>query len=152
MCTLFLYCTSTSIVQAMKVKIIKCLTAKVWHGLQYIVHTVCIFVLEAESKEKPGVWDPMLEWLYVTSPYVHSRVDYNTFTMGGQPHARVGFIAQSGTLDLASEHVYSSHATLPFLTPLPRHPRGQHSPSGNTCAYAVLVHISVQLFLREPKA
>ncbi len=30
---------------------------------------------EAESKEKPGVWDPMPE-LTLTSPYVDSRVDY----------------------------------------------------------------------------
>ena len=36
---------------------------------------------EAEFKEKHGVWDPMPE-LTITSPYVHSRVDSNTFTMG----------------------------------------------------------------------
>jgi hypothetical protein len=36
---------------------------------------------EAESKEKHGVWDPMPEST-VTSPYVHARVDSNTFTMG----------------------------------------------------------------------
>ncbi len=36
---------------------------------------------DAESKEKPGVWDPMPE-LTVTLPYnVYSRVDSNTFTM-----------------------------------------------------------------------
>ena len=35
----------------------------------------------AESKQKRGVWDPMPE-LSITSPYVHSRVDSNTFTMG----------------------------------------------------------------------
>ncbi len=35
---------------------------------------------EAESKEKHGVWDPMPE-LTKTCPYVHSRVDSNTFTM-----------------------------------------------------------------------
>ncbi len=34
---------------------------------------------EAEFKEKHSVWDPMPE---LTSPYVHSRVDSNTFTMG----------------------------------------------------------------------
>jgi hypothetical protein len=40
---------------------------------------------EAESREKQCVWDP-------ASPYVHSRVDSNTFTMGiGQPYARVNF-------------------------------------------------------------
>jgi hypothetical protein len=36
---------------------------------------------EAEFKEKRGLWDPMPE-LTITSPYVHSRVDSNTFTMG----------------------------------------------------------------------
>jgi hypothetical protein len=47
--------------------------------------------------------------LTVTSPYVHSRVVSNTCTMGNplpesrpQPHARVDFIPQSGTLDLTS--------------------------------------------------
>jgi hypothetical protein len=38
---------------------------------------------EAKSKEKPCVWNPMLE-LSITSPYVHFRVGYN-----GQPYARV---------------------------------------------------------------
>ncbi len=42
---------------------------------------------EAESKEKHGVWDPMQE-LTIISPYVHSRVDSNTFAMGGQLYAR----------------------------------------------------------------
>jgi hypothetical protein len=36
---------------------------------------------EAESKEKHSVWDPVPE-LTITSPYVHSRIDSNTFTMG----------------------------------------------------------------------
>jgi hypothetical protein len=36
---------------------------------------------EAESKEKHGIWDPMPE-LTITSPYVHSRIDSNTFAMG----------------------------------------------------------------------
>ena len=36
---------------------------------------------EAESKEKHGVWDPMPE-LTIISPYVNSRIDSNTFTMG----------------------------------------------------------------------
>ncbi len=40
---------------------------------------------EADSKEKHGVWDSMPE-LTISSPYVHSRVDSNTFTMGlGNP-------------------------------------------------------------------
>jgi hypothetical protein len=45
--------------------------------------------------------------LTITSPYVLlSRVDSNTFIMGiGQPYARVDFIPQLGTLDLASVHV-----------------------------------------------
>jgi hypothetical protein len=34
---------------------------------------------EAEFKEKHGVWDPVSE-LSITSPYVHSRVESNTFT------------------------------------------------------------------------
>ena len=38
---------------------------------------------EAESKEKHGVWDSMPE-LIKTLPYVHSRVDANTFTMGNR--------------------------------------------------------------------
>jgi hypothetical protein len=37
--------------------------------------------MHAESKEKRGVWDPMPE-LTIISPYVHSRVDSKTFTMG----------------------------------------------------------------------
>jgi hypothetical protein len=41
---------------------------------------------EAKSKEKLCVWNLMLE-LTITSPYVHFRVDSNTFTMG-QPYAR----------------------------------------------------------------
>jgi hypothetical protein len=36
---------------------------------------------EAESKEKHEVLDPMPE-LTIASPYVHSRVDSNTFIMG----------------------------------------------------------------------
>ena len=36
---------------------------------------------EAVSKEKHGEWDPMPEFS-ITSPYVHSKVDSNTFTMG----------------------------------------------------------------------
>ncbi len=36
---------------------------------------------EAESKEKHGVWDPMLE-MTIISHHVHSRVDSNKFTTG----------------------------------------------------------------------
>jgi hypothetical protein len=65
---------------------------------------------EAESKEKHGVLDPMPEFT-IASPYVHSRVNSNTFTMGiGQPYARVNLnpvpkstlSPQSGSLDLPS--------------------------------------------------
>ncbi len=59
----------------------------------------------AESKEKHGAWNPMPE-LTKTSPYVHSRVDSNTFTMGNPiPESTLTlcqsrlFIPQSGTLD-----------------------------------------------------
>jgi hypothetical protein len=40
-------------------------------------------IKEAESKEKYGVWDPIYAGVdYITSPYVHSRVDSMTyFTM-----------------------------------------------------------------------
>jgi hypothetical protein len=62
------------------------------------------FEAEAESKEKHGVWDPYAgAELTITSPYVHSRVDYKTFTHTldiGQPYARVDFIPQSGTFDM----------------------------------------------------
>ncbi len=43
--------------------------------------TISTCTPEVESKEKHGVWDPMPD-LTITSPYVHSRVDSNTFTMG----------------------------------------------------------------------
>jgi hypothetical protein len=63
---------------------------------------------ETESKEKHCEWDPMRE-LTITSPYVHSRVDSSTFTMATlcqsrpyPPYAKVDFIPQSETLDLAS--------------------------------------------------
>jgi hypothetical protein len=57
------------------------------------------------QRKKNGVWEPMPE-LTITSPYVHSIVDSNTFTMGNPkstPYARVDFIPQSGTLDLTSD-------------------------------------------------
>jgi hypothetical protein len=52
-----------------------------------------------------------VDYKSITSPYVYSRVDSNTFTMGtGQPYARVDLnpmpeltLSQSGTLDLASK-------------------------------------------------
>jgi hypothetical protein len=55
---------------------------------------------EAESKEKHVVWDPMPE-LTITSPYVHSRVDSNTFTMANSmPESTLS--PQSGTLNFES--------------------------------------------------
>jgi hypothetical protein len=39
-----------------------------------------LWAAEAESKEKHGVWDPMPE-LTISSTYVYSRLDSNTFTM-----------------------------------------------------------------------
>jgi hypothetical protein len=61
------------------------------------------FKTEAESKEKHGVWDPMLE-LTITSPYVHSKSRlqhiYSCLVHWGQPYARVDFIPQSGTFDM----------------------------------------------------
>ncbi len=36
---------------------------------------------EAKSKEKHGVWDPVPEFTIISS-YVHSRADFNTYTMG----------------------------------------------------------------------
>ncbi len=45
--------------------------------------------LNIRIEAKPGVlWDPMPK-LTITSPYVYSRVDSNTFTMGG--YTRVDF-------------------------------------------------------------
>jgi hypothetical protein len=63
-------------------------------------------ISEAESKEKHGVWDPMPE-LTITSPYVHSRVDSNTFTMGNPARVDINpmpeslYLSQSETLGSA---------------------------------------------------
>ncbi len=68
----------------------------------------------AESKEKHGVLDLMPE-LATNSPYVHSKVDSSTLKMGNpMPEStltRVDFIPQSGTLDLASEHLLKTDCT-----------------------------------------
>jgi hypothetical protein len=50
-------------------------------------------VSEAESKGKHGVLDPMPE-LTITSPYVHSRVDSNTFTMDNPLPESTLFLSQ----------------------------------------------------------
>ncbi len=50
--------------------------------------------LELRPNPKKNTW--------CMEPYVHSRVDSNTFTMGGQPYAIVDFIPQSGTFDFVS--------------------------------------------------
>ena len=54
---------------------------------------------EAESKEKHGVWDPMSGVDYIlTLCLLQSRLQH---IYHGQPYARVDFISQSGTFDLA---------------------------------------------------
>ncbi len=57
--------------------------------------------IEAESKEKHGIWDPMPELTFdnLTLCSLQSRLQH---IYHGQPYARVDFIPQSGTLDLAS--------------------------------------------------
>ncbi len=44
--------------------------------------------LRPNPKKNMVIWDPRQK-LTIASPYVHSRVDTNTFTMGNQPCARV---------------------------------------------------------------
>jgi hypothetical protein len=64
----------------------------------------------------------------LSSPYVHSRVDSNTFTMGNPmsestlTYARDDFIPQSGALDLVSgsankspTYTYCRHSTVCML-------------------------------------
>jgi hypothetical protein len=68
---------------------------------------------EAESEDKHGVWDwdPVPE-LTITLAYIHSRIDYSTFTMGNlnlMPES-IDFILQSGTLDLAYGFTFSPHS------------------------------------------
>ncbi len=78
--------------------------------------------LEAESKEKHGVWDPNP----ITSPYVHSRVDSNTFTIGNPMpdstltlcQSRVDFIPQSGLKTPHSAEVVSGRASIPLRSSL----------------------------------
>jgi hypothetical protein len=48
----------------------------------------------AESK-KHGVWDHYMPELTINSPYVHSRVDYNTFTMGNRMPESTLILCQS---------------------------------------------------------
>ncbi len=66
----------------------------------FFTYGISVLLSEAKFEEKHRVWDPMPE-LTITSPYVHSRVDSNTFIMGGQPYTRVDIshdsIPQSGT-------------------------------------------------------
>ncbi len=67
---------------------------------------------KAESKEKHGVEDPMPD-LTITSLYVHSRVDSNTFTMGNPiPEwtftlSRVDFFPPVRGLGLASVYLFT---------------------------------------------
>jgi hypothetical protein len=57
---------------------------------------------EAESKEKHGVWDPMPELLEPHLMCTPESAPTHLPWPRGQPYARVDFIPQSGTLDLAS--------------------------------------------------
>jgi hypothetical protein len=57
------------------------LSFKISRGNYSPANTPTDFLAEAKSKEKHGVWEPMPE-LTITSPYVYSSVDSNTFTMG----------------------------------------------------------------------
>ncbi len=79
---------------------------------------------EAESKEKHGVWDPMPE-LTITSPYVHSRVDSNTFTIGNPMPESTLTLCQSQlyspvrAFDLASvQYCMSASTVQTFLVPM----------------------------------
>ncbi len=69
---------------------------------------VCVFYYplpctEAEFKEKHGVWDPMPE----STP---TRLPWATLCQSRpSPYARLDFIPQSGTLDLASVYTYSMY-------------------------------------------
>ncbi len=85
----------------------------------YSMCFVCILVPEAESKEN-----------MVYGTLCQSRLQH---IYHGMPYARVDFIPQSGTLDLASEHVYSSHATLPFSPP--------PTKEGNILPQATIAHM-----------
>jgi hypothetical protein len=63
-------------------------------------------MFEAKSKEKHSVWYPMPE-LTITLPYVHSKVDFNTVTMGNPMPVDLNLCQSrlfplTGTLDLAS--------------------------------------------------
>ncbi len=50
-----------------------------WEGKYQDYCNVC--AARSRIQRKHGVWDPMPD-LTIISPYVHSRVDSNTFTMG----------------------------------------------------------------------
>jgi hypothetical protein len=82
--------------------------------LGYFLHkkemTVTSCVYRYRIQERHGVWNPLPE-LNIISPYVHStqsRLQIQHIYQSGNPlcqsrppYARVGFITQSGTLDLA---------------------------------------------------
>jgi hypothetical protein len=57
---------------------------KIVIGFKCCVRVYLIFTREQRPNQKKNmvhVWDPMPE-MTITSPYVHSRVDSSTFTMG----------------------------------------------------------------------
>ncbi len=58
---------------------------------------------EAESKEKHGVWDPVLE-LSVTSPCISKSESNVTVNLNPMPESTLS--PQPGTLDLASDFDY----------------------------------------------
>jgi hypothetical protein len=57
-------------------------TASRWGDTHTPIRHEKIFAPVAESKEKNGVWEEPMPELTLTSPYVHTRVDSNIFTMG----------------------------------------------------------------------
>ncbi len=75
-----------------------------WFKNQFLVRSS----IRLSRQKRPNPYKNMLYGtpmpeLTVTSPYVHSRVDSNTFTHTldiEQPYARVDCIPQSGTFDM----------------------------------------------------
>jgi hypothetical protein len=58
--------------------------------------------MHAESKEKHDVWDPIPELTIVYNLTLCALQSRFQHIYRGQPYARVDFIPQSGSLDLAS--------------------------------------------------
>ncbi len=70
-----------------------------------LLHLLYEGYTEAESKETHGVWNPMPEFT-ITSPYTHSGVDSNTFTIGNPMPKST--LSPSGISDLASVYCNAS--------------------------------------------